>query len=354
LDRRKNHCAANDQGPRYLSRCKTILARVAQISSRLNSAVQQIPGCKGPAGTNHCEVASKMSEIRTAFRFASQLIAVAASLLATSCAGPGPTIPTEIASFDQSPAFSPDGRTLAYVHRDLGLGQSNSYPSGIYTLDLASLRIVPRYLGFARTVDWARDGSALVFDDFAGIHVLDTSSTAPQLLYAGEAYFPACATHGDTVAFDNLAHIGLLSLSSGSSTFPPSLSASRDPSWSPDGTQVAVLHAFPDASGEEVATIDRRTGSITRITYNQFTDRSPAWSNDGARLAWIAWPNGLAGGRLSISTTTGAQASILTPAEGAPDWSPDDRRIAFPRRLGGSIRILAIDLATQSVVPLTP
>jgi hypothetical protein len=125
---------------------------------------------------------------------------------------------------EECPPFSPDGPTLAYIHRDLGLGQGGSYPSGIYTLDLASLRTVPRYLGYARTVDWTRDGRALVFDDPAGTHSLDTTSSSQQLISYGEAYFPSCAAHADPVAFDNLADVGLAPSTPDNAVFPPSLS----------------------------------------------------------------------------------------------------------------------------------
>ena len=281
-------------------------------------------------------------------------ILILAGTLTLSCGGTAPDSTSEIVSRDQSPAFSPDGQSIAYIHNDYSNGSIGSYPSGIYTLDLASRRVVARYLGFARTVDWSRDGHKLIFDDFAGIHTLDTTTSVRELLFSGEAYFPSCASHGDTIAFDNLSAIGFVPLTLGTPVFPPSLTASRDPSWSPDGGKLAVRHPFPGASDEELGIITRQTGAIVRITHNLYPDRYPAWSHDGTRLAWLALTPGLAGPQLAVASHDGANASYLAGADGAPDWAPDDLTIAFPRYEGDKTRIYTIGLSSGALTPVSP
>jgi WD40 repeat protein len=92
--------------------------------------------------------------------------------------------------------------------------------------------------------------------------------------------------------------------------------------WSPDGTQMVLVDSAKmyilDIATRDVATIWDRKGTI----------QSPAWSPDGAQ---IAFGRGCA---IRLIKPTGGAASVFapTPATGcnsAPDWSPDGSQIAF-------------------------
>jgi len=271
----------------------------------------------------------------------------------SSCGGMDPVVPQELVSYDASPAFSPDGQTIAYVHQDLTFADT-SYPTGIYTIDMQTRRVVRRHTGFARSVDWEFEGRDLVFDTPAGLQSVDTLADTPRVVFSGEAYLPACASHSDTVAFDNLNSVGVVSLSQGQATFPATLADCRDPAWAPDDTKLVLLRGFQGSHGEEICVYDRSSETFTRITNNQYPDRDPAWSPDGTRLAWIAWIPGSGGPWLSISTITGSATQRVTHAERAIDWSPDSKIVAFTRTEGNATRVLTVELATGMVSRLTP
>jgi Tol biopolymer transport system component len=186
---------------------------------------------------------------------------------------------------------------------------------------------------------------------------------------------------------------------------PPIVSNDRDPSWSPDGTQIAfsregigitmsgIMVMNADGSGARVvrpmvsdpARVSQLAWSPdgTRIAYTydyvccawhivfvnadgsgptfapligprndvdtQTSDRAPAWSPDGSRIAFTGQPNvnGTVGAPgLWVANATGApNPTALAPDGAAPAWSPGGARIAFER--AGSIWTMDADGSNQ-------
>lgn len=81
---------------------------------------------------------------------------------------------------------------------------------------------------------------------------------------------------------------------------------------------------------------------------------SPAWSPDGAKLAYVSFE----GRRPQIivqDVYSGARrvVSAAPGINGAPTWSPNGQRLAFTLSKDGNPEIYALDLATQAPVRLT-
>jgi Tol biopolymer transport system component len=98
-----------------------------------------------------------------------------------------------------------------------------------------------------------------------------------------------------------------------------------DPSWSPDGTQIAYRS---ERSGEPEIWVMNADGTDGR---RLAAGLSPAWSPDGSLIAFSGR------GGLSVIRPDGTGLRALPHTEGGeyPSWSPDSSRIAFNSNLTG-------------------
>jgi TolB protein len=98
-----------------------------------------------------------------------------------------------------------------------------------------------------------------------------------------------------------------------------------DPSWSPDGTQIAFRS---ERSGEPEIWVMNADGTGQR---RLAAGLSPAWSPDGSLIAFSARAG------LSVIRPDGTGLRVLPHTEGGeyPSWSPDGARIAFNSNLTG-------------------
>jgi TolB protein len=116
-----------------------------------------------------------------------------------------------------------------------------------------------------------------------------------------------------------------------------------DPSWSPDGRQIAFRHERSDEPEIWIMNADG-TGQ-RRLTEGL----SPAWSPDGSLIAF----SGRAG--LSVIRPDGTGRRVLARTEGGeyPSWSPDAKRIAFNSNLTGNHVMYIAQADGSNVVDLS-
>lgn len=110
--------------------------------------------------------------------------------------------------------------------------------------------------------------------------------------------------------------------------------SNRDPAWSPDGTRIA-FSSFRDqwTTGVYVMSMD---GVVTKVSRgNMDTDFHPSWSPDGSKIVfWSTGADTHIDGDICVMNADGSGRTILQPLEmgdpaGDPAWSPDGSRIAF-------------------------
>ena len=134
----------------------------------------------------------------------------------------------------------------------------------------------------------------------------------------------------------------------------PDLAPLPDPDLSPDGTRLAMT--VSNGPGYAVAVMPAEPSSggraLRRLSEHPYTECSPRWSPDGARLAVTTGTRGQDTAIVVIEVESGETRFIGGSDEflaGQLAWSPDGRRIAFSGGPGDHPAIGIFELATGSV-----
>lgn len=256
---------------------------------------------------------------------------------------------------DYYPAFSPDGKRLAFA-------RARSFSAtDLYVLQLPDGK--PERLTFdGLTIDglaWTADNREIVFSSRRGgsynsLWRIRVSGGTPERVTAfGEDIIsPAISRDGNRLAYTRLLddmNIWSLTLDShGRVTSKAPLIASTfrdsDPDYSPDGRRIAFASGRNGSFGIWVSDSD---GSNPRLLFDggAYVTGSSRWSPDGRRIAFDSRAKDPAGvGNPSIWTidADGGGARRLTNGvaeDVAPSWSRDGSRIYFASTRSGSLQI---------------
>lgn len=256
---------------------------------------------------------------------------------------------------DVRPIWSPDRTQLLFVsNRDGGNFGDNGSLYVITRATGATIRVVPLGVLGAVAYDWTATGSVnfLRFDTLVeqeGLYTSNPSGGNLQRLASAELLRPNNAlanpsdftfSHsGNQIAyvFDNRVYVAQF----GSNPAPRAITAACAfpatcgfaPSWSPNDQQIAVLR---DGGLWVVGAISAQG---TRVTDSD-SQVTPSWSPDGTRLAYVH------ASRLRIVDVASRVSQLLAPAIAARgdalgeiSWSTDGSMIAF---LGAPVGVNAV------------
>jgi Tol biopolymer transport system component len=225
-----------------------------------------------------------------------------AEIYAMNADGTGLIRLTRTGADEGYPAWSPDGRTISFDS-----DRDGNFDVFAMNADGTNVRPLTRHRARDVSATWSPDGTAIVFmsdREDGGFDVYrapaDPSSAATRLTRTGSTWFPVFSPDGRTLAF----HVG------------------RD------------VNTMPAAGGE-----------LRRLTTDPENGMHPSWSPDGQRLAFMSWRRGKT--EIFTMKADGSDQKVLVSMERGdavdPRWSPDGSTIAFvhlPDGMNGSAAII--------------
>lgn len=215
-------------------------------------------------------------------------------------------VTTQVNNAVSEPAWSPDGRQIAFAIYDW-----MDETVDLYLMDADGSHAALRAHDFAAP-SWSPDGRRLAVRGPGGVYGLSVEQDdTPPVLLAGEA---------------------------------------SDPAWSPDGTKIA----FVKYSGDHSLKLMNPDGSAvtTVVRDDEASFLHPTWSPDGRRLAFTKCDTAICNlFAVNVDGTDLVRLSFVNDAFG-PAWSPDGSRIAFAT--GAGIVWVPADGSISQPIPMIP
>jgi TolB protein len=213
---------------------------------------------------------------------------------------------TRLAPRAEAPAWSPDGRRLAYVAPGPG-GQTDVH---VVDADGTHRGRLTRTAANEVAVDWSPDGRRLVVERAERLFIMGADGRHERLLTGGSS--PSWAPKGDHIAFIRKADVYIIDGNGhGLRQITASEALDTDPAWSPDGRRLAFV-SF-DGVSADLYVADASTKAVLRLTQDAAVESSPVWSKDGRRILYLGDPAG-GGPFWSIPASGGAATPLGGPA----------------------------------------
>jgi Tol biopolymer transport system component/DNA-binding winged helix-turn-helix (wHTH) protein len=309
------------------------------VASGRRSGPHEAIATPGLAGVRHLSISGDGRRLAmTSLSLSSNLWTVDVSPRSGEAAGPPRPLTDDTSRRKTTPAWSPDGRWIAYTGSRGGPG------SDIFVMSPADARSVPVTSGEPATSrpgppanyrpTWLPDSARVAFlssdGDRTWLRVADVTSRRTE----------------------SLADLG------------PEVR--RDGSRRPSANAVLDFRLSPDASVLAFSDVERTTGLrrlfLRRLGVNETVPLSaadhsesyPIWSRDAR---WIASQlRDERGSHVMLRAADGGTARLLTPEAGEAwvhDWTGDDDRIVFAGQRGGVWNVWSVSPATGRETQVT-
>ncbi len=252
---------------------------------------------------------------------------------------------------EESPAWSPDGRTVAFLSDARSKRQLEIF---VADANGRHVRQIGRLHGDVQRLTWAPNGKTM-----AVLYIPGASREAGALA-------PGARDVGIIGAKVEEQRLALIDVSTGAMRLlSPSDSYVYEYDWSPDGRQVALTYAKGNGDDNwwvaRLARVEVATGLVHDLLAPSFQIADPQWSPDGSSIAII-------GGIMSDFIATGGDVYLVDAhsgesrnlTDGAPisarsiRWN-DASSLDLVAHRSGEMRLMRLDIAggTTSLTSLT-
>lgn len=274
---------------------------------------------------------------------------VATRVYVTDEQGRGAVPLTSELRFESSPAWSPDGRTVALFARGLDDGMR---------VDLVIVDVATRQSRVLASIrgdmgptapSWSRDGKRIAYVAGEGrrthIFVAESDGSGTRNVSAkfaprGGAY-PEISPDGRQVAWiadqQGRTPVVVTDLASGQTRelTPESLAACETPRWSPDGSRIAFasLRDTFGAGRNEIFVMNVDGSGMRNVTQHEAEDFNPRWAADGRTLYYSSLRTGTS---LIFEVDLDSGSSRPVSVHASHDMDHVTRPIALSQAAGAS------------------
>jgi dipeptidyl aminopeptidase/acylaminoacyl peptidase len=265
-----------------------------------------------------------------------------------------------------SPRWSPDGKTLAFLSArasDLPAGESPK--SQIYLLSIAGggeAIALTKLKNSVQSYQWSPEGSRIVLVSTSGpmdgVAAADRKSDVRHYTHIQYKF-------NDSGWFDDKRrHLWVVSVPGGEAK---QITEGQDwndtdPQWSPDGTRIAFVSdrtgkAYDNSHNTDVWVIPAAGGSLTKISDHAFEDDNPRWSPDGKQILFTGQTAVHQFPKLYLADSAGGAASQLAVKDldtipGELHW-PAPGSAFFTAGVKGETHVFRADLGSHSFSAVT-
>jgi Tol biopolymer transport system component len=295
-----------------------------------------------------------------------------AALYVMNADGSGKRTLTRSAWNIEAPAWSPDGRKLAFERRvsPLVKGQcACDIDLFVVNADGSAQQNLTRNPVYDRHPVWSPDGQKLAFVRYRDIWIMNADGSDQRRLTPNTAgdRDPVWSPDGQQIAFTSFRGFNwdvwvMNADGSGHRNLTRNRAQDYDPAWSPDGRKLAFVRTRNSSRihdpNSEIYVMNADGSGHRNLTRNPARDSEPAWSPDGRTIAFVSTRDGNAvGEEIFVMNADGSGLRRLTRAPGSdrsPAWSPDGKRIAFVSNREGRPAIYAMNTDGSRQRNLTP
>lgn len=243
---------------------------------------------------------------------------------------------TDSASEKSSPAFSPDGRRLAFAHLRLDPSRESHFQISIMDADARHQHQLTHGRADSTAPSFSPSGSRLAFVRAGSIYVMRADGSHTRLV-TKRGRSPAYSRDGRRIVFE------------GSDTVPGDAGTPREKSGifivDVDGRRRRALTLNPMGPPDAYGTSEPR-----------HIDRDPSFSPDGKSIVFVRSPNGCLSGSIYVMRASGRGVRAVTHGSGcdkfyAPALSPDGQELVSAT--AGGLYVMRADGTERRKLPVS-